>query len=52
VMIRSGMHCVHPYFLARQLEGCARASFYIYNSLEEVEIFAAKVLEVASKFSM
>jgi cysteine desulfurase/selenocysteine lyase len=52
VMIRSGMHCVHPYFLARQLEGCARASFYIYNSLEEVERFAAKVMEVASKFSM
>jgi cysteine desulfurase/selenocysteine lyase len=52
VMIRSGMHCVHPYFLARQLEGCARASFYIYNSLEEVEIFASKVMEVASKFSM
>jgi cysteine desulfurase/selenocysteine lyase len=52
VMIRSGMHCVHPYFLARQLEGCARASFYVYNSLEEVDMFAAKVSEVASKFSM
>lgn len=52
VMIRSGMHCVHPYFLARHLEGCARASFYIYNTLEEVDMFAAKVTEVASKFSM
>jgi len=52
VMIRSGMHCVHPYFLARQLEGCARASFYVYNSMEEVERFGEKVSEVASKFSM
>ncbi len=52
VMIRSGMHCVHPYFLARHLEGCARASFYIYNTLDEVERFAMKVKEVASKFSI
>jgi len=52
VMIRSGMHCVHPYFLARKLEGCARASFYIYNTIEEVERFGDKVSEVASKFSM
>jgi cysteine desulfurase / selenocysteine lyase len=52
VMIRSGMHCVHPYFIARRLEGCARASFYVYNSMEEVERFGEKVAEVASKFSM
>jgi cysteine desulfurase / selenocysteine lyase len=52
VMIRSGMHCVHPYFLARRIEGCARASFYFYNTLDEVEVFGDKVAEVAAKFSM
>jgi cysteine desulfurase/selenocysteine lyase len=52
VMIRSGMHCVHPYFLARRLEGCARASFYVYNTDEDIDRFADKVAEVALKFSM
>jgi cysteine desulfurase/selenocysteine lyase len=52
VMIRSGMHCVHPYFVARHLDGCARASFYIYNNEDDVKGFAEKVSEVASKFSM
>jgi len=52
VMIRSGMHCVHPYFVARNLEGCARASFYIYNNIDDVDRFGDKVSEVASKFSM
>jgi cysteine desulfurase/selenocysteine lyase len=52
VMIRSGMHCVHPYFVARHLDGCARASFYIYNTIEDVDGFAERVSEVASKFSM
>ncbi|MCU0860912.1 MAG: cysteine desulfurase [Methanomassiliicoccales archaeon] len=52
VMIRSGMHCVHPYFVARGLEGCARASFYIYNDEMDVDTFASTVSKVASKFSM
>jgi len=52
VMVRSGMHCVHPYFVARKLDGCVRASFYIYNSEEDVDRFAEAVQEVASKFSM
>ena len=29
IMIRSGMHCVHPYFLKRKIDGAARASFYV-----------------------
>jgi cysteine desulfurase / selenocysteine lyase len=52
VMIRSGMHCVHPYFVARHLDGCARASFYVYNNENDIDRFADAVSEVASKFSM
>jgi len=52
IMIRSGMHCVHPFFTSRKIDGCARASFYIYNTLEECDRFAEVVGEVASKFSM
>lgn len=51
IMMRSGMHCCHPYFHARGLEGCARASVYIYNTSEEVGVFTDAVQELAAKFS-
>lgn len=38
IMIRSGMQCVHAWFNARQIQGCARASFYLYNTIEEVDL--------------
>lgn len=37
IMIRSGMHCVHSWFNANKIEGSARASFYLYNTEEEVD---------------
>jgi cysteine desulfurase/selenocysteine lyase len=52
VMIRSGMHCAHPYFQSRKIDGCARASFYFYNTFEEVDRFIEAVEKVASTFSM
>lgn len=51
IMMRSGMHCCHPYFHARKLQGCARASVYIYNTPEEVDVFVEAVEELADKFS-
>ncbi|NLX47734.1 MAG: aminotransferase class V-fold PLP-dependent enzyme [Euryarchaeota archaeon] len=51
VLIRSGMHCVHPYFTSHGLEGCARASFYLYNTDEEVRKFIEAVKYVSDKFT-
>ncbi|HIH76551.1 MAG TPA: aminotransferase class V-fold PLP-dependent enzyme [Methanomassiliicoccales archaeon] len=51
VLIRSGMHCVHPYFSSHGLEGCARASFYLYNTEEELRRFIESVKYVAEKFT-
>jgi cysteine desulfurase/selenocysteine lyase len=51
IMMRSGMHCCHPYFHARGLDGCARASVYLYNIPEEIGVFTDTVAELASKFS-
>jgi cysteine desulfurase/selenocysteine lyase len=51
IMMRSGMHCCHPYFHARGLDGCARASVYIYNTPDEVLVFTDAVEQLASKFS-
>lgn len=38
IMVRSGMFCVHSWFNANNIKiGSARASFYLYNTKEEVE---------------
>jgi len=38
VLVRSGQHCVHSWFNARQIKGSVRASVYFYNTLEEVRV--------------
>jgi cysteine desulfurase/selenocysteine lyase len=38
IMIRSGRHCVHSWYNAQNIEGSARASFYLYNTLDEVQV--------------
>ena len=39
VAVRSGHHCCQPLMRRLGVGGTARASFYFYNMLEEVEIF-------------
>lgn len=51
IMLRSGMHCCHSYFHARALNGCARASAYIYNTTKEADLLAQSVADMAAKFS-
>lgn len=50
IMMRSGMHCCHTYFHSRAIDGCARASVYVYNTPEEVDLFTEAVSELAAKF--
>jgi cysteine desulfurase/selenocysteine lyase len=50
IMMRSGMHCCHTYFHSRGIDGCARASVYIYNRHEEVDLFTEAISELAAKF--
>jgi len=51
IMMRSGMHCCHPYFHSLRLDGCARASVYVYNTRAEVDTFVEGVTALAKKFS-
>ena len=51
IMIRSGMHCVHSWFNAHNMKGCARASFYIYNTEEEVDILGEQIAKISEQFS-
>jgi len=50
VMIRSGAHSVHSCFNAHKLPGSDRASLYLYNTKEEVEIFVDALKKVIEFF--
>ncbi len=42
VMVRSGAHCVHPFHHQMGIpveQGTARASFYLYNNMDDVKAF-------------
>ncbi|MDP6869811.1 MAG: cysteine desulfurase [Candidatus Poseidoniaceae archaeon] len=46
VMVRSGMHCVHSWFNDRKVNtGSLRASGYLYNTEDEVKLFAETLVE-------
>jgi len=49
VAVRAGHHCAHP--LARRLGvvSTARASFYFYNTIEEIDAFAAAMRDASEK---
>ena len=51
IMMRSGMHCCHSFFHSRGIEGCARASIYLYNTKEEVDTLVDAVSELANRFN-
>lgn len=48
IMIRSGRHCVHSWFNANNIEGCARISLSIYNTKEECEILIKEIKKIKS----
>ncbi|MBR4503949.1 MAG: cysteine desulfurase [Candidatus Methanomethylophilaceae archaeon] len=50
VMIRSGMHCAHPFYSSRGIKGSARASTYLYNSEKEIDVFTDALREIAETF--
>ncbi|MEM4481867.1 MAG: cysteine desulfurase [Desulfurococcaceae archaeon] len=39
IAVRSGMHCAHPLHYRLGLNGTVRASYYLYNTFEEVDYF-------------
>lgn len=46
IAIRSGHHCAQPLGAHLHVEASNRISFYIYNTLEEVDYFLSKLPEV------
>jgi cysteine desulfurase/selenocysteine lyase len=46
IMLRSGYHCAQPLHQLFKLQSSARASFYIYNTTEEVDRFVEVLKEI------
>jgi cysteine desulfurase / selenocysteine lyase len=49
VMVRSGRHCVHSWYAERNIPGNVRASFYLYNTAQDVEALIAGVRELLDR---
>lgn len=47
IAVRSGAHCVHSWFNSHKLNGSVRVSFYLYNTEEEVKVFAEEIKKIA-----
>ena len=43
ITIRSGHHCCQPLMQALDISACARASFYFYNTFDEVDFLIEKI---------
>lgn len=50
IAVRTGHHCTQPLMERFNIEGTVRASFSVYNSVEEVEIFAEALASIVQKF--
>ncbi|NLE06342.1 MAG: cysteine desulfurase [Crenarchaeota archaeon] len=46
IMIRSGFHCAQPLHQFFKLQSSARASFYVYNTIQEIDRFIEVLKEV------
>lgn len=51
IAVRAGHHCAMPLHKRFGVSATSRASFYLYNTLDEVSAFADAVREVREKFA-
>lgn len=50
VAVRTGHHCTQPLMDFYCIEGTTRASFSVYNTIEEIDAFVAALKDTISKF--
>jgi cysteine desulfurase/selenocysteine lyase len=50
VAIRSGHHCAQPLMELLDVPGTSRASFYVYNSTDDIDVFIGALLKAKSVF--
>ncbi len=47
IACRTGHHCAQPLMAALGIEGTVRASFALYNTIEEADAFVDGLLRIA-----
>lgn len=50
IAVRTGHHCTQPLMDFFCIEGTVRASFAVYNTIEEIDVFAYSLSEIIKKF--
>ena len=50
IAVRTGHHCAQPVMEKFGIEGTARASFAVYNTKEEIDVFVEAVSDIYKKF--
>lgn len=50
IAVRTGHHCTQPLMDHFGIDGTVRASFAVYNTVEEIEIFAEALKDIVKKF--
>jgi cysteine desulfurase/selenocysteine lyase len=51
IMARSGYHCAQPLHEALGIPQTVRASFYLYNTLEEVRLLGAALADIVASYT-
>jgi cysteine desulfurase/selenocysteine lyase len=50
IAVRSGQHCTGPLMEKLKIPASVRASFYFYNTHEEIDLLVSKISEVLKVF--
>jgi len=50
IAVRTGHHCTQPIMDFLQIEGTVRASFAVYNTHEEIDVFCEAIQQIIKKF--
>lgn len=50
IAVRTGHHCTQPLMDHFNIDGTVRASFAVYNTVEEIDAFADALAEIVKKF--
>lgn len=51
IAVRTGHHCTQPLMDFFKIDGTIRASFSVYNTLEEIDYFCTSLEEIIKKFA-
>ncbi|UCF98339.1 MAG: cysteine desulfurase, partial [Spirochaetaceae bacterium] len=49
IAVRAGGHCAHPLIRRLGVQGAVRVSFYVYNTIEEIDFFLQTLQDIVTR---